>query len=191
VRWNNYNYPPLYQTFNEALIKEYKKRHPSYPYTYDAQDFAERSYLNKTWTDKNCPGPYYFAPQRENVPSLALVTNHCITPEMRLCAMNSWTAMIASGNIDDLQWRYDELNKELLTLLDKGHMTYDDAKAAIDYLAPYRKFPDYYNKEGKPLNQVQVHGSVSIIDLKQLTIETHYGYYSDEWIKISLTNYIA
>ena len=191
VRWNNYNYPSIYQTFNETLIKEYKKREPSYQYTYDPRDFDERNYLNKKWTDKNCPGPYYFAPQRENVPPLALVTNHCITPEMRLCAMNSWTAIIVSGNIDDIQWRYDELNRELLTLLDKGHITYDDAKAAIDYLAPYRKFPDYYNEEQKPFNQVQIHGSVSIIDLKQLTIETHYGYYSDEWIKISLTNYIA
>jgi citrate lyase synthetase len=83
------------------------------------------------------------------------------------------------------------LNKELLTLLDKGHMTYDEAKATIDYLAPNRTFPAYYNKEGNPLDHVQVHGSVSIIDLKELTIETLYGYYSDEWIKLSLKRYIS
>jgi hypothetical protein len=191
VRWNDYNYPSIYQSFNQELIKEYKKKVLPYKYAYDPQDFDERTYLNKKWTDKNCPGPYYFPPQRENVPSVTLVTNHCIIPEMRLCAMNSWAAIIASGNIDDIQWRYDELNNELLTLLDKGHLTYDGAKETIEYLAPYHKFPDYYNKERKQLNQVQIQGSVSIIDLKQLTIETHYGYFSDEWIKISMKNYIG
>jgi hypothetical protein len=190
VRWYDYQYPPIYQTFNEELIKEYKKRVPSYQYTYDPHDFEERGSLDKQWTDKNCPGPYYFAPQRENAPSTTLVTNHYIIPEMRLCAMNWWTTIIASGTADDMQWRYDELNKELLTLLDKGHMTYNEAKATIDYLAPNRTFPAYYNKEGNPLDHVQVHGSVSIIDLKGLTIETLYGYYSDEWIKLSLKRYI-
>jgi hypothetical protein len=191
VRWNNYTYPSLYQTFNETLIQEYKKKEPSYPYTYDQQDFAERKYLNKTWTDRNCPGPYYFAPQRESEPAVTLVTNHSIIPEMRLCAMNHWTAIIASGNIDDMQWRYDELNNELLTCMGKGYMTYDEAKETIDFLAPYRAFPDYYNKDHKPLDRVQIHGSTSIIDLKQLTIETHYGYFSDEWIKIALKSYIG
>jgi len=199
VRWNDYTYPPIYQSFNKELIKKYKKVPfflppffmPPYKYSYNPQDFGGRNYLNKTWKDKNCPGPYYFAPQRENVPSVTLVTNHCIIPEMRLCAMKLWTAIIALGNIDDIQWRYDELNNELLTILEQGYMTYDEAKAAIDYLAPYRKFPDYYNKDRKPHDQVQIHGSVSIIDLKQLTIETHYGYFSDEWIKISMKNYIG
>ena len=82
------------------------------------------------------------------------------------------------------------MNNELLDLIDKGYMTYDEAKNAIDFLAPYGKFPDYYNKGRKPLDQVQVHGSVSIIDLKQITIESHYGYYADEWIKISLSKYL-
>jgi hypothetical protein len=191
VRWDNYTYPSIYQTFNKMLIQEYKKKEPSYQYTYNPADFAPRNYLNKTWTDKNCPGPYYFAPQRENVPSLALVTNHSIIPEMKLCAMHWWTAIVASGNIDDMQWRYDELNNELLTFLDKGYMTYHEAKKTIDYLAPYRKFPDYYNKDKKPLDQIQIHGSTSIIDLKQHTIETHYGYFSDEWIKIALKSYIG
>jgi hypothetical protein len=191
VRRDTYAYPPIYQTLNQELIKQYKEKEPSYPYSYDPQDFGERNYLNKIWTDKNCPGPYYFAPQRENVPTVTLVTNHCVVPEMRLCAMNWWTSIIASGHIDDMQWRYDELNNELMALCDKGYMTYDEAKETIDYLAPYHKFPDYYNKDKKPLDQVQIHGSVSILDLKQCTIETHYGYFSDEWIKISLKGYIG
>ncbi len=196
VRWNDYTYPTIYQSFNLALINAYKKMKSDYKYNYDPQDFLERNYLDKTWTDKYCPGPYYFAPQREKLPDLTLVTNHYVIPEMRLCAMNWWNAIVAAGNLDDIQWRYDELNNELLGLLDKGYMTYDESKATIDFLAPYRKFPDYYNKPDehgnrKPLDQVQVHGSVSIIDLKQLTIESHYGYYSDEWIKIGLKKYVV
>ncbi len=198
VRWNDYSYPTIYQSFNKELTKKYKKLpfflppffEPLYKYTYNPEDFGERNYLNKTWKDKKCPGPYYFAPQRESVSSVTMTTNHCIIPEMRLCAMKLWTAIVAWENINDIQWRYDELNNELLTIIEKGYMTYDEAKAAIDYLAPYRKFPDYYNKERKPIDQVQIQASVSVIDLKKLTIETHYGYFADEWIKISLKNYI-
>jgi len=69
-------------------------------------------------------------------------------------------------------------------------VTYQEAKAAIDFLAPDRQYPDYYNKDGKPLDQVQVHGSVSLMDLKAKTIETRYGYYSDEWVKITLIKYL-
>jgi hypothetical protein len=121
---------------------------------------------------------------------MMLVTNHQVIPEMRLCAMNDWIATIAAGNLNDLQWRYDELNNQLLAALDKGYMTYQEAKAAIDFLAPDRQYPDYYNKDGKPLNQVQIHGSVSLMDLKAKTIETRYGYYSDEWVKITLIKYL-
>jgi hypothetical protein len=191
IRRDTYTYPEIYMTFNPELIQQYKEKESSYQYSYDPQDFGVRSYLNKTWMDKNCPGPYYFAPQRENVSSVTLVTNNCIIPEMRLCAMNWWTSIIASAHLNDIQWRYDELNNELLALLDKGYMTYNEAKETIDFLAPYGRFPDYYNKDKKPLNQLQINGSVSLLDLKELTIETHYGYFSDEWIKISLKGYLG
>ena len=78
----------------------------------------------------------------------------------------------------------------MLSALGKGYITYQEAKDAIDFLAPDKKYPDYYNKEGNPLNQVQIHGSISLMDLKAKTIETHYGYSSDEWIKIRLDKYL-
>jgi hypothetical protein len=69
-------------------------------------------------------------------------------------------------------------------------LTYEEAKQIIDFLAPYNKYPDYYNKDHKPMDQLSVHGSVSLLDLKKKTIESHYGYYSDQWLKISLENYL-
>jgi len=190
VRWNDYQYPGTYQLFNQALVSGYKRKHPKYTYRYNPDDFSEKGYLDKLWTEKNCPGPFYFPPQREGLTNMILVTNHQIIPEMRLCAMNDWIATIAAGNLNDLQWRYDELNKQMLAALTKGYIIYQEAKNAIDFLAPDKNFPDYYNKNRKPLNQVQIRGSVSLMDLKKKTIETHYGYYSDEWIKITLNNYL-
>jgi len=192
-RNNKYKYPPVYQTFNEPLIDEYRKRNPEYKYVYNTADFGDEGYINKTWTDKNCPGPYYFAPMRSIIPNGVMVTNHFVIPEMRLCAMNYWTAIIAGSNLNDIQWRYDELHNKIITSLKKGFMTYNEALAIIDFLAPNRNFPDYYNpiKEGvrKPWQEVIVHGAVSIMDLKAISIESHYGYYGDEWIQLNLINY--
>ena len=64
------------------------------------------------------PGPFYFAPQRESRPDVLVATNHCITPEMRLAGMNEWTAILVSGTLNDFQWRYDELTREILDALD-------------------------------------------------------------------------
>jgi len=33
--------------------------------------------------------------------------------------------------------------------------------------------------------------SVSRFDLKRRTVERYFGYYSDEWVKLSLMNYLA
>ena len=190
VRWNDYQYPATYERFNQALIAAYKEKHPKYAYQFNPDDFSEKGYLDKLWTEKNCPGPFYFPPQREGLSNTILMTNHQIIPEMRLYAMNDWIATIAAGNLNDIQWRYDELNKQMLNLLDKGYITYQEAKDAIDFLAPGKNYPKYYNKDQKPLNQAQIRGSVSLMDLKKKTIETHYGYYSDEWIKITFNNYL-
>lgn len=190
VRWNEYSYPSDFLDFNPALIAAYKQRNPKYAYQYDPADFSKQGYLNKSTKDKNCPGLFYFAPQKEKLTNVIVVTNHQIIPEMRLCSMNDRIEIIAATRLNDIQWRYDELNNQLLTILDKGYMTYGEAKEAIDFLAPYGRFPKYYNKNNDPLNQVQIHGSVSLMDLKAKTIESHYGYFGDEWVKIRLENYL-
>ena len=190
VRWSTYAYPAVYQKFNQGLMEAFKKINPGYSYTYDPEDFNRTGFIDKKWTDRNCPGPFYFTPQREDMPGMLLVTNHYITPEMRFCAMNLWTAIIASGNTDDLQWRYDELNSQLITVLEKGYMTGEEAQSIIDFLSPKGNYPDYYNPEKQSLDSLQIQGSVSLVDLKKRIITSHYGYYSDEWIAISLGNYV-
>jgi hypothetical protein len=206
VRWNDYVYPSGYMSdFNEKLFANFKedpKRYgyfvqENFDYDYHPEDFGENGYLNKTWTDMHCPMGLYFAPQREHFDRLMLVTNHFLIPEMRLCAMSPVSNMISQWNWDDIQWRYDELHQQLLNALNgnfskynQKFITYDEAKKIIDFLAPYNKFPEYYNKDHHPLDQLPVHGCVSLLDLKKRTIESHYGYYGDPWLKISLMNYL-
>jgi hypothetical protein len=206
VRGNDYNYPVIYMSeFNEELFANFKRNPKRYgyllqerfDYDYHPEDFGENGYLNKTWTDKNSPMGLYFAPQREHFDNLILATNHFVIPEMRLCAMSPVSNFVSQWNWDDIQWRYDELHQQLLNALNQNvskynqkFLTYEETKEIIDFLAPYRKFPDYYNKDHKPLDQLAIHGCVSLLNLKEKTIESHYGYYSDQWLKISLENYV-
>ncbi len=183
VRENGFEYPACYNdNFNKTLFERFEKK-------YDHDEFSTMGYIDQTWTDTNCPTSFYFAPQRENNKNLVIVSNMYIIPEMRLCGMSEWIALILSSRFDDLQWRYDELNNELLTLLEKGYITYDEAKNTINFLSPDGKFPDYYNKDHQPLETLAIQGCVSIMDLKKVTIDSHYGYYDDEWVTITLPNY--
>ena len=206
VRGNDYVYPVIYGSeFNEALFATFKanpKRYEyilqeKFDYDYQPEDFADNGYLNKSWTDRNCPMALYFAPQREHFDNLILTTNHFIIPEMRLCSMSRVCNFVTQWDWDDIQWRYDELHHQLSNALSENFskfgqsfLTYEEAKQIIDFLAPYNKYPDYYNKDHKPMDQLSVHGCVSLLDLKKKTIESHYGYYSDPWLKISLENYL-
>ena len=220
VRWNDYAYPQEYLRFNERLFGLFGKQ-------YDPEAFTERGYINKSWKDRNCPHGYYFAPQRENDPNLVLVTNMFIIPEMRLYAMHPWTNLVSASQLDDLQWRYDELNYQLLSKLyptPGGALTplsLEDAKGLIDYLTPdpeKGKHPEYYNPppepasgffprilewlrslfsgrigspaEGADWRDVQIEGSVSLMDLKEKIIHSHYGYHGDGWVTIHLEEYL-
>jgi hypothetical protein len=185
VRWSDYRAPQEYLKFNEGLFQTSGKR-------YDPATFGERAYINRGWKDRNCPSQHYFPPQRENNPNLVLTSNGFLIPEMRLCAMHDWTERVAQAHADDIQWRYDELSSELLTALDKGYIRYDEAKQIVNFIRPDQgKFPSYYNPKGLPLNEVPIQGSVSLMDLTRKTIESHYGYYSDEWVTVRLENYLT
>jgi hypothetical protein len=155
--------------------------------------FADRGYINATWTDTNCPGPFYFAPQRESRPDVLVATNHCITPEMRLAGMNEWTAILAGGSLNDFQWRYDELSREILDALDAAPSGIDGRAAwkLIDFLSPNGKFPEYYNPDrSRDWREVQVHGSVSLCELTGRTLTSLFGYYGDEPITIHVSEYV-
>lgn len=203
VRESNYAYPVNYFQFNKVLVDTYNTLHPKEPAPY--VNIEKYGYIDCTTTDqssknypgtdeKKCPATYYFAPQREQSDDLLIVTNSNISPEMRLTAMNEWIAILAGSSTNDIQWRYDELNYELLTSMDEAtnnpEKIIDAMKAQqmIDFRAPgsYQyavKFPQ------DRWQCTQIHGSVSLCELKSKVITSHYGYYGDPWVTITLPNY--
>ena len=191
VRWNDYKYPEAYLHFNEALWKQYNKVH-STDKKILPDAFSVKGYVNKLRNDRNCPACFYFAPQREENDDLVIVTNHFIIPEMRFYAMHPWTSMIAGDITNDIQWRYDELNYLILKALQqRGAIDYKTAKGLISFLSPDNN-PAYYaaNPKSSDGRQTRIEGCVSIFDLKEKIVESHYGYYCDEWVKITLPLYV-
>ena len=194
IRWDNYAYPDTFFYFNAGLFKKFDK-------PYDPEDFFDiTGFIDSTFKAKAVPNGYYFAPQREEKPDLVLVTNMYLNPSMRLCSMAPWTTMMSADHMDDTQWRYDALNRILLK--EYGKIDFDKARDIIDFLAPNGKYythfyeevnnSDYFyqsaaSSDGKTL---QIFGATSICDLTEKIIESHYGYYADEWIKLSIGNYI-
>ncbi|NIV35380.1 MAG: hypothetical protein GWN58_39780, partial [Anaerolineae bacterium] len=44
--------------------------------------------------------------------------------------------------------------------------------------------------QGADWRSIQIEGSVSLMDLKQKTIHSHYGYHGDGWVTIHLEEYL-
>lgn len=153
--------------------------------------FDERGYINKAPKERNCPETYYFAPVRMKNPDVLIATNHYLHPELRLCGMNLWTNRFARGHLDDVQWRYDELNARLAAALDRGAISHDRAKSLAGFLCP-KNFPEYFEDHAKSRDgkEVVIQGSVSLFDLGERSVESHYGYYGDDWVRIRLARYI-
>lgn len=182
-RWNDYQYPEAFMKYNADMFNYFgKKEHKNI--------WAERGYINKDYKEKNCPLYYFFPPQRENKDDVLIMTNFSIVPSMRLCGMNPWTISVYKKRYDDMQWRYDELNVQILDAYGK----IDEKKAIeiVDYLAPYHKFPNYYEKiKGSPDGHTKIiKGAVSLCNMTDRVIHTHVGYYADGWIKATLDNYL-
>ena len=173
-RWNGWQTPAEYLQYNPALFEHMSR-------VYSPEMFAERGYINPDWKTGVNKG-YFFASQRETKSDLVVATNHYLIPEMRLCAMKDWTIVVAREKTPDILWRYDELNKQCLDAY--GAIDYAKAKELIDFLSPSRRFPGYYGS-----NKV-IEGSVSLCDLTDLTIESHFGYQDDEWVKLTLPPYV-
>ncbi|HLP45363.1 MAG TPA: hypothetical protein VK469_05430 [Candidatus Kapabacteria bacterium] len=202
VRWSDYQYPPYLDTnsmlwgwFNQWLehIFGYKDFHDDALTCTGAIDRTTTNQPTCLIYEKNCPLTYYFAPLRSCNPNEILVTNFFISPELRYTSMHYWVALLlgATNMIDDLQWRYDTLNSLIDEALKKGSGSVDKetARNLIDFLNPLTgQFPGYYLKcnESRP---IQILGSVSLCDLKAKTIESHFGYYEDQWVTITLPNY--
>ncbi|MBN1857946.1 hypothetical protein JW848_01935, partial [Candidatus Bipolaricaulota bacterium] len=187
VRWDNYEgVEPYIETFNPALWERFQR-------TIDFSAFQDRGRINPTYLDRNCPHSFYFAPLRGRSGRVVLTTNHFVIPEMRLCGMARWANRVFKGRADDSQWRYDELNRRILDVLERdGAVSYDEAKGLIDFLAPDGDFPEYYRQipKGPDGKETMIYGSVSLFDLKKRTVESHYGYSADRWVRVELLRYI-
>ncbi|HVO37978.1 MAG TPA: carcinine hydrolase/isopenicillin-N N-acyltransferase family protein [Spirochaetia bacterium] len=159
---------------------------------YEDADFGEKGFINQTWKDHNCPGPFYFAPQRESRPDVVLATNHPVSPEMRLTAMNEWIALLTKANVNDIQWRYDELNREILDALERSPQGVSEETAwdLVSFLRPDGRFPEYYNPGGAGSWQdVQVHGSITLCELTGVSMKSLFGCYGDEPVTVHLRRY--
>lgn len=191
VRWNDYRYPMSYLDFNLKLWESHNKLTGSKCFL-QKDALSPSGFINSTWEERNCPSAYYFAPQREEFNNLIITTNHFIIPEMRFYAMYPWTAMVVGGKINDIQWRYDALNYLILKeLREKGSIDYQAAKQLIDFLSPNGPYPSYYakNSRSRDNREIRIEGCTSIFDLKKKSVESHYGYYCDEWVGVTLSNY--
>lgn len=191
LRWNDYKYPEEYLEYNPGLWSHYNAKHSENKSIYpDA--FSALGFINRNGADRNCPSNFYFAPQRETDGDLVIVTNHYLIPEMRYFAMHPWTARIMGDIPNDLQWRYDELNSEISEAVRiKGHVDYETARELISFLSPYGKNPSYHsgNPRSRDGREIRIEGCISLCDLKNQTIESHYGYYCDRWVKLTLPHY--
>ncbi len=158
---------------------------------FDDAMFRETGFIDSTWTDRNCPGPFYFAPQRERRADVLIATNHAISPEMRLTSMNEWIAFLAGPDQDEMQWRYDEINHEIHDALARGPIDEKAAWDIVDFLRPDGRFPRFYN-HGNPSDwrTVQVHGSVTLCELTTRTFTSRFGYYGDAPVTIHLARFV-
>ncbi|MCP5107526.1 MAG: hypothetical protein GY950_29330 [bacterium] len=184
ARWADEPYPASYLELNKKLFDIFDKTLE--PGALEKEGFIDK-YTPGTGIEKNTPFTFYFAPQREQNPDIVLATNHFVDPDMRYTVMNLWLGLMFADLTNDFQWRYDTLNSLLLEAVNNSEngITYDKAKELIDFLNPKGAYPWYYGKRAKVIQ-----GSLSLMDLKAKTVESHYGYYSDEWIKLSLMKYL-
>ncbi|NIM18317.1 MAG: hypothetical protein GTO45_40575 [Candidatus Aminicenantes bacterium] len=155
---------------------------------------GDNGFIDNMFTAHNCPGPFYFAPQRGDQSNLLVVSNHNITPEMRLTAMSEWITFLAGGDLNDLQWRYDILGHQLKqACAGNQKIDKDTAWRIINNLStdPSYHYFTYYNRGMmEEWQKCQVQGSVTLCDLKSKSFTTLFGYYGDDHITITLPNYI-
>lgn len=190
VRWCGDPFPEQYFNYNSGLWQHYRESRDQDIHLY-ADAFSPSGFINRKPKEKNCPSSFYFAPQRTDR-NIFITTNHFLLPHMRLCAMDPWCAQVVQGKVNDIQWRYDELNHQIReTLEEQGSVSYEAAKRLAEFLAPYGKFPDYYRKNPKSRDgkELRIEGCTSLFDLKKCSVESHYGYYADRWVKTTLPAY--
>jgi|GEM_PF-661043 len=163
--------------------------------------FRERGFICRSPRDDRTPGPYYFPPQRRQGEGWIIVTNHCVSPEMRVSGMTEWLALLAGERANDFQFRYDKLNRLAIDAYEAaGPFDFEAAWDLIDFLRPEPSgpCPEYYaadismrKRRADPdyWMKILVHGSVNLCDLAELRFRSLWGYYGDEAAQVSLGRY--
>jgi len=160
--------------------------------------FSQYGFIDKTWRKRNCPGPFYFAPQRETSKNILIAGNHYITPEMRMTGMTDWITILEHEELDEFQWRYDEMNWIIHCYIkERGKINEEDAQDIIDFLRPTNghRFckicKEFYNPAlKKDPRTIEIKGSVSLFELTEKKMRSHFGYYGDEWIEVNFSQYL-
>ena len=187
VRWDQFHLPRDWiDTFNPRIWRRFRR-------CLHRDAFSPYGRINHTPEERNCPTGYYFAPLRGRKRNVILTTNHFVIPEMRLCSMHPWANRIFSRHHDGSQWRYDELNRRILTTLDRrGPIDRETAKRLLCFLYPDGDYPHFYarNPRSRDGKERLILGSTTLFDLKARIVETHYGFYNDAWVQLSLGNYV-
>jgi hypothetical protein len=184
VRWNDYKYDEAYLEFTRKAFEHFHKK-------LYADALEKTGFINKTFKEKNCPLTYFFPPERETRSDVIIATNHYLIPEMRYTVMDYVLSVAINDVTNDTQWRYDTINRLISDALAEAEkegrkgMDYSRAKDILNFLRPSGQYPDYYGK-----NKRVIEGALSLFDLKEKTMESQYGYYGDDWVKLTLTKYI-
>jgi hypothetical protein len=172
-------------------------RDPGKKVDYHDRYFDTYGFINDTRKDRNCPGWFFFTPQREERKNVVIAANQFITPELAMTAMGDWIAILAGHYINGFQWRYDKMNKQIETAISKGDIDATVAQELIDFLRPTDDNLDldcrYFYRAGPdddPL-PIIIEGSVSLFELKDRWVKSHYGYYGDGWVEIHLDRYVT
>ena len=218
VRWENFEDPEDYIVrFNEKLWKRRVRPRHAWPKVKD--QFGPEGRIDASHRQWRCPSGSYFAPIRGEPGKIVLTSNHYVCPEMRISAMDKLTNLMDDRYADDSQWRYDELNHLVARerWYDGSSQTrrktprkisYDAAKRLINFLepkcagdgrCPYKEkrecfhFKKYHPEDcTKPAGgrTIPIEGVVSLFDLRRRTIESYFGYYGDDWVKLRLLPYV-
>jgi hypothetical protein len=191
---------PLEERLLRQLLTDYER------IKYKPAAYGEDGFIDPLPSSMHCPGPFYFAPQREEQGELVLAGNQFLNPAMRLTAMNDWVALLAAKELNDTQWRYDALNHLLQQQLQQqGAIDEDSAWRLINFLSPdpeHRSPYSWYYLRGASGSEAlseaererwserQVHGSVSLCELESRRIKSLFGYYVDEPVTLTLPNYL-
>ncbi len=176
-----------------AIAEQVKQWFTGVPY--DPSAFGPTSFIDKLWTDRNCPASFYFAPQRASHGDTLVATNMAITPEMRLTMMTEWNAQLTGSQYDDMQWRYDQLNLRVQEACAAGPIDASGAWRLANFLRPGpnpTQPESTYHGGGDPnWQKITITGSVSLCDLDAARITSLFGYYGDEPVTITLPGYLA